>query len=409
MQPEGFRDIRRPLPKLNKDSYEGQLRERLLSQVLKARHRDLRRHFVFEYYPWYRSSPWEHWDQFDRVPPVDIGSTMMPLLGPYDSLDSAVVEQHARWMADAGVGAINVSWWGPGSSADRAVHLVMDVMRAHDIHVTFHIEPYRNDRSWRFAEDIRYILREYGEKRRWDAFLLLENADGAAGPVFKVFRSILPDRVTDCLGQVHVVPDYTPDAVWRQQISSLRADFTPDYKLTLLADSLNLRRTIASEFDGIAIYDNFVAPDTWPGIADTFGSADLLFSPNVHAGFDAIEPRDPQGPCYVPLPFAPPVGPINWQDEAAREVVAVANDDRIRRSFETTTTLQVSQNLANWKQGFFLVYINSFNEWHEGTSFEPAKRWADLTPAERAVGYHNPNNGVRRLQTLQTFVRDLVD
>ena len=46
-------------------------------------------------------------------------------------------------MVEAGVGAINVSWWGRGSYEDRAVHLLMDVMRAHRIHVTFHLEPVR--------------------------------------------------------------------------------------------------------------------------------------------------------------------------------------------------------------------------------------------------------------------------
>lgn len=411
---DSYRSSSRPLPRLTLDGVVGEARGRLTRVVpparhpLAARYRDLRRHFLFEYYPWYRTDPWEHWDQFDRLPPVDSATTMMPLLGAYSSIDSRVVEQHARWMAEAGVGAINYSWWGRDSSTNDAVHLVMDVMRAHDIHVAFHIEPYANDRSAHFAEDVRYLLHEYGERRRWDCFLLLERADGTSSPVFKVFRSILPETVTDCLGRVTPVPDYTTDARWRQQIAALKAHFASDFDITVLADSLNRGRTVDGGFDGIAIYDNFVTPDLWPGLTAAFDEADLLVSFNVHAGFDAIEPRGPQGPCYTPLPFAPPVGPVDWSEPADRERVAVANDERIRQSFETTTALQASDRYANWRQGFFLVYINSFNEWHEGSSFEPAKPWADLTAAERAVGYRNPTDGYRRLRTLQSLLKPFI-
>ena len=68
----------------------------------------------------------------------------MPRLGAYDSKSTKVMEQHAKWMREAGAGAINVSWWGRGSDVDRLVPALMDVMKAHDIRVTFHLEPYRD-------------------------------------------------------------------------------------------------------------------------------------------------------------------------------------------------------------------------------------------------------------------------
>src|SRR4051812_46775858 len=83
---------------------------------LADRYSDLRRHFVFEYYPWYRTDPWEHWPEGGHHPPADFGSNYMPALGLYDSRSTAVMERHARWIADAGVGAIDVSWWGPDSN-----------------------------------------------------------------------------------------------------------------------------------------------------------------------------------------------------------------------------------------------------------------------------------------------------
>ncbi len=44
---------------------------------------------------------------------------------------------------DAGrVGAVNLSWWGPDSFSNGSVDRIMDVFRAYDIRVTFHLEPH---------------------------------------------------------------------------------------------------------------------------------------------------------------------------------------------------------------------------------------------------------------------------
>src|SRR5512143_2798885 len=124
--------------------------------TLGTRFPDLRRRFVFEYYPWYGVDPFRHWDQWDRVPPDDIAANYVPYLGVYDSRSTLVMEQHARWIAESGVGAINVSWWGRDSDIDRLVPSLMDVMAAHDIHVTSHLEPYRDHHAEAYADDIRY-------------------------------------------------------------------------------------------------------------------------------------------------------------------------------------------------------------------------------------------------------------
>jgi hypothetical protein len=77
---------------------------------------------------------------------------------------------------------------------------------------------------------------------------------------------------------------------------------------------------------------------------------------------------------------------------------------RIRASFERTLAQQVHQRSANWRRGFFLVPVNSFNEWHEGTQFEPMKSSRDLTPSER-LRYHNPLNGSYRFHTLRALMQ----
>ena len=70
--------------------------------------------------------------------------------------------------------------------------------------------------------------------------------------------------------------------------------------------------------------------------------------------------------------------------------------------------MQEDPRLTNVNRGFFAIYINSFNEWHEGHAFEPMRNAADLLPEERGFGYHNPANGSARIETLGGLVRALV-
>jgi hypothetical protein len=375
-----------------------------------SRFPDLRRHFIFEYYPWYGTDPFVHWDQWDRVPPSDIAATSVPRLGPYDSRSRAVLAQHARWIAESGAGAVNLSWWGPGTFEDRAAHTVMDVFRDHDLKVTFHLEPYTEDRARRYADDVLYLVREFGERRRFDALLVLRDAGGAEGPIFKGFATILPRETVDCRGITRLVPHYAPDDDWARQTDRIRTTLRGDFDhVTLLADSLAFPRVRTAGFDGIAIYDNFVPPSSYATHAAGASRFDQLFAFNVNPGFDGIEPRqiDP-GSCYAPLPFVPPAEGLDFSSPAGRERAALLSAERVRESYAAAMGVQIDPALANARRGFFLVYLNSFNEWHEGHQFEPMKDASELRPDERAFGYHNPERGDYRLDLLGGLLRDAV-
>ena len=126
-----------------------------------------------------------------------------------------------------------------------------------------------------------------------------------------------------------------------------------------------------------------------------------MFSFAVNPGLDEIERREvPPGECYRPRPFLPLTDDLTWsrweERERARALAEQRTEDTLRRNL----LLQTHPWLGNVEQGFFLVFITSFNEWHEGHQYEPMKDYATLSPAERAVGYHNPADGAYRLRHL---------
>lgn len=375
---------------------------------LRSRFRDLPSHFIFEYYPWYGTDPWYHWNEGGFTPTSRLGTNYLPRLGAYDSRSARTLEQHARWIAESGAGAINVSWWGPGSFEDRAVPLVMDVMRDHGIQVTFYLEPYE-DRALRLVDDVKYLLREYGERRRWDNFLLLERADGSAAPIMKMFAAIVAPTSTDCRGVTHPVREYVPDSVWRQQASRLRREIAVDFEhFTLLGDSLDVGRTLAAGLDGSASGDPYLHPDRWEEIAGWFNAEDLLMVFSVNPGFDVPSPPvvPTNDPCYRPARIEP-MPDVDWSSAESRARAHQTSAERIAESFDRTLRLQTAPHSTNERHGFFVAYLNSFNEWYEGTQFEPMVPLGEMNDRERQI-YHNAVSGTYRLDTVAASLSEVL-
>jgi hypothetical protein len=312
-------------------------------------------------------------------------------------------------IVESGAGAINMSWWGRDSYPNQLVGTVMDVMAAHDIKVMFHIEPY-GGRNGRYAEDIAWLAEEYGDKRGWDAMLLLRDAHGKVGPVFKSFRTIVSEQTTDCHGVTTDVADYMPDDEWNRRTDAVRERFRGTFDhVTLLADSLQVRRVAASGFDGSAPYDNFRDDTQYREQARRATERGLLFSFNCNPGFDGIARRNVSpGSCYVPTGFHPDGAVFDWSLESERERARRLAQGQIRDTLRTSVKVQLDPRLANYYRGFFLVFLNSFNEWHEGHQFEPAKKYKRLTKEERAVGYHNSRNGHARFRTLKRSLHKIL-
>ena len=278
---------------------------------------------------------YEHWDYLERGRPSTSPRRYVPQLGPYDVRAAAVIEQHARWIADAGVGGVALSWWGrgsfigPGHPADHG----RDARARPQGHVR--ARAVRHDRGRRFADDILYLLREHGEKRASTPSCSLPTRTAAGAGV-----QGLPLHPARRAGSIATASsgrssDYTPDHVWREQTDGCerrcgRSSTTS--RCWPIPSSSRARPPPASTGSGSTTTTS--RRRTTLGYAEGASRAGLLFSFNVNPGYDQIEPRPPlRGLLRGPATFAPPgVEPADWTLAAERERAAVLSTARIAAS-----------------------------------------------------------------------------
>ena len=285
------------------------------------------------YYPWYRTPEvdhyWDHWDETNFHPPLDIASDFYPALGAYSVADPAVVAQHFAWLREAGVGVIISSWWGQRSREDEAVPVLLDVAERYGIKVAFHIEPYGGRTADRLLYDVRYLYSQYGDhpafyrtnaSSRW-------SPDARSKGLFYLWSARFPDSDTDAVEASY----------WRDTMDAIHA--LPDGGL-VLADETVSDWVDGGHFDGLYSYA-VLDLDEGDGYSWARGlPPDAWYVPGVNPGFSARRIRYPAD-LYAPR-----------RDGATYEE-------------RWQAALDVGVEPA-------LVTITSFNEWHEGTQIEPA-------------------------------------
>ncbi|MEV6173863.1 ThuA domain-containing protein [Streptomyces sp. NPDC051954] len=273
------------------------------------------------YYPWYGSptvnGSWRHWQQGNRTPPDDIGADLYPALGPYDSGDFAgAVAQHMKWVAQSGAGVIVYSWWGQGSYEDRLVRGVLDAAQKEGVKVAWHLEPYSGRTASSTVADIQYINNTYGSH---PAFY--RSADHGGKSAFYVFQSL-------------DITDWAPlDQVTGSSI--------------VLAQTTDT--TKIAHFSGLYTYDGIAGATApgWKQAGDYARANNLIWSPSVAPGY--LDDR------AVPGNTTPTVDRAN----------GAAYDRQWNNALDPAIG-----GSPTW------VSVTSFNEWHEGSSIEPA----DSTP-----------------------------
>ncbi|MFD5080448.1 ThuA domain-containing protein [Streptomyces sp. NPDC058371] len=269
------------------------------------------------YYPWYGTpsvnGDWRHWQQGGRTPPDDIGADLYPALGPYDSGDFAgAVTQQMRWIQQSGAGVIVYSWWGQGSYEDGLAQGVLDAAAAKGIKVAWHIEPYQGRTPESVAADIAYIDEKYGSHPGF-----YRAAEHGNKPAFYVFESL---RSTD----------------W----SALDAVTGDNIVLAQTTDTTKI-----AHFSGLYTYDGIAGATApgWKQAGDYAKAHGLIWSPSVAPGY--IDDR------AVPGNTTPTLG--RAEGATYDKEWSNALDPAIGGS-------------PTW------VSVTSFNEWHEGSSVEPA-------------------------------------
>jgi len=278
---------------------------------------DLSQNVHLFYYPWYGSpaalGSWRHWQQGGHTPPQDIGADLYPALGPYDSGDVAgAVDQHMKWVAQSGAGVIVYSWWGRGGYEDGLAGRVMDAAQRQGIKVAWHIEPYSGRTAQSVVEDIRYLNQTYGSHPA-----LYRDAAHGNRSAFYVFESL---KITDWAPLDQVTQD-----------SIVLAQTTDTTKI--------------AHFSGLYTYDGIAGATApgWKQAGDYAKANNLIWAPSVAPGY--IDDR------AVPGNTTPTLGRA---DGAAYD-----------RQWSNALDPAIGGDPA-W------VSVTSFNEWHEGSSIEPA-------------------------------------
>ncbi len=311
------------------------------------------------HYPWYgaRDGPaggWVHWGEPDgeSIP----SSAHYPLLGPYDSLDPAIIEAQIRLAQGAGIDGFIVSWWGPGAREDEAFALLLKEAEELGFTATIYFESVRPSdwpvlTSLDVAREMEYFLEAYGES---DAFLRLWGK-----PVIFVYNAEAHGRGPDFWGEARSILEER----WGDVI------LIGDYR----AEGFN------GVFDGAHTYIELDQGEAsrayrrytdWSIAAPGSGFNDVMEA--VGASGRLVLTRRVSCGTVVP----------GYDDREVRDPGALV-DRRGGSTYDEYWDMAEEANV-DW------VLITSWNEWHEGTEIEPSLEHgfdALAQTRERAAGF----------------------
>ena len=291
------------------------------------------------YYPWYGSPDGPegariHWPE---------GYTNKSRLGEYSSRATSTLEAHFKWLQQARIDSIIVSWWGPNSYADVTIrdHLLPAIV-GQPIDVCLYLEDAKDLAD--LQEQIRYIHDTYGAHPN---HLRVEGK-----PVLFVYS--------------RVMHKFTP-AQFDEAFRNLR---TAGHDMFYIADSFDPR--FLECFDGLHTYNPVGILKQTPGGLDavyqdawlTCRRRGKLFVGTVLPGYD-----DSHIGRQRPI------------------VLSRSGTDTYRSTWRQAVAAH-----SDW------IAICTFNEWHEGSEIEPSRehgtRFLEMT-AELATRFKGKNDAQR--------------
>jgi Glycosyltransferase WbsX len=300
------------------------------------------------YYLWYRKASWEKID-------AD------PLLGPYDSAQSAVIDQHIRWAHQYGIGFFGVEWGGRDREQNtdlRARFLESPELKnmqfciAYDTLTRFarYQSPpfdFNDPRLFReFVSDFDYLSRTYFSHPQYLKFngrpvVWVYIARGWKGN-WKRALAEAKREVKENGYDLYL----DGDLLWPNKVDQERLPyFDAASAYVLNQKELFLKQDVRKTADVVPLAEKYFRE--WGGLLDGVKN------------YDTDEPVE----------FHPVINPQFWKpsDKDALYYTLDSVDDFRRMARAAKETASWNQ-LANAK----VIWITSWNEWYEGTSIEPA-------------------------------------
>ncbi len=279
------------------------------------------------YYGWYGAP--HHWENVDAAAKTIGSSTNWPRLGPYDSHDPKVIDQHCRWAKDAGLTGFIATWWVQNDYHDQGLPLLLDSAAKHGLKVTIYYElapPAKTPTVAGAVGDLLYLLEKYGKHPAW------LQVDGK--PVLFIYGR--------AIGQLKL-------PAWRQVIEQVKQR-TP---AVFIGDRLS--DEAARTFDGIHTY-NPTAKTAGLAPGQIRAWADQSYADVVRMAAGKISA----------VTIIPGYDDHKLGRPDPRPITA-------RHGGQTYTQLWEAALSArpDW------VLITSFNEWHEGSEIEPSLQDGD--------------------------------
>jgi len=290
-----------------------------------------RRVMVF-YYPWYGTADGPggsgrtiHWGRIDTAAKDIAASTHYPELGPYDSHDPKLIEQHCRWARQAGIDTFIVSWWGHGDYTDRALEPILRACRKHGLTACVYYEtiPGPKKTAQVAAADLVKLLEKYGDH---PAYLKVHDK-----PVVFIYG-----RAFNQLGLVDWAEVLnTVNSTYRRGFLAIADKFS--YAAARLFDGLHTYNTAGLLRDRSVEQVRRWAKRTYPGWVELADAAGKISTITVIPGYDDTKVRSPG---LAIDRFGSKLYRVQWQ-------AAIEAD-------------------PHW------ILVTSFNEWHEGSEIEPS-------------------------------------
>lgn len=284
------------------------------------------------YFVWYDGGNWGGCNIANGDQPVQ----------PYSSDDPNALARHLRMALDSGLDGFTVQWYAPGERTDRNVAALLDKSQGANFRsaVVFarHFWPGSPAPSQQnVAESLRYVADRYGKHNN---YLRLDGK-----PVI-IFADM--ERVPLAAGQ-------TPQQAW----AAIRNLADPHRQMWWIAEGLDA--SYLDTFDGLFVYkfSHAAYPNDY-----------------VKASRWAANARAWEGRTGLPKLWMATISP-GWDDRRAGcrpDVRVPSAPHRVERAggaFYRATFESALASNPDW------LWINSFNEWVEGTYIEPGAQYGD--------------------------------